>query len=265
MSRFDSYVQGTPNWLELNSTDQRASARFYADLLGWELEENPMDEQGGVYIIGRIEGDAVAAVAAMMPGMGDHPSFWTVYLAVDDVDAAAGKVEAAGGTVEAAPFDVMDEGRMAAVVDPTGARVNLWQAKTNPGIGRANENGTLVWNELVTPDLEKALPFYETVLGMTAKKMDMEGEPADAPPYFVLANAGGADCAGACPPPMEGLPPHWNLYFQVADADEVAASVPELGGGVMAAPFDIPGVGRIGVFTDPQGAVFNVMAPMPAA
>jgi len=265
MPKFESYAQGTPCYIELTTPDQQAAKAFYGPLFGWRLDEVQVSDQGDYYVTAGLDDDPVAGIAGQMPELAGHPAFWGVYLAVDDVDAAAAKVEAAGGTVEVAPFDVMDEGRMAAVADPTGARVNLWQAKTNPGIGRANENGTLVWNELVTPDLERALPFYETVLGITAKKMEMEGAPADAPPYFVLANAGGADCAGACPPPMEGLPPHWNLYFQVADADDVAASVEELGGSVMAAPFDIPGVGRIGVFTDPQGAVFNVMAPLPAA
>ena len=45
----------------------------------------------------------------------------------------------AGGKAEMAPFDVMDLGRMAAIQDPTGARVNLWQAGASIGSERANE------------------------------------------------------------------------------------------------------------------------------
>ena len=52
--------------------------------------------------------------------MADHPAFWNVYLAADDVDAAAAKVAEAGGKVEAGPFDVMEHGRMVAIQDPTG-------------------------------------------------------------------------------------------------------------------------------------------------
>ena len=57
----------------------------------------------------------------------------------------------------------------------------------------------------------------------------------------------------------EGTPPHWNIYFNVDSADDTASRVKELGGDVMAEPFDIPGVGRMAVFTDPTGAMFNVM------
>jgi predicted enzyme related to lactoylglutathione lyase len=36
----------------------------------------------------------------------------------------------------------------------------------------------------------------------------------------------------------------------------------ELGGEVCKAPFDIPTVGRIAVFQDPQGAAFAVFQPL---
>ena len=88
--------------------------------------------------------------------MEGHPAFWGVYLAVDDVDAATAKVEAAGGKVEAGPFDVNDNGRMSAIQDPTGARVSLWQAGTTIGTQRANEPGTPIWNECMTPDIAGA-------------------------------------------------------------------------------------------------------------
>lgn len=41
-------------------------------------------------------------------------------------------------------------------------------------------------------------------------------------------------------------------YITVADADATDAKVSELGGRVLEEPRDIPGVGRIGMFTDPQ-------------
>ena len=75
----------------------------------------------------------MAGISGQMPELAGHPAFWGVFLAVDDLDATAAKVEPAGGKVEAGPFDVMELGRMAAVQDPTGARVHLWQAKQNIG------------------------------------------------------------------------------------------------------------------------------------
>jgi predicted enzyme related to lactoylglutathione lyase len=262
MSKFESYIQGTPSWVELITPDQRSAGDFYSQLFGWDVETVPVDDQGNVYALGKIEGDSVAGIGGQGPELAGHPAFWGVYLAVDDVDAATAKVAAAGGEVEAGPFDVMEQGRMSAIRDPSGARVNLWQAKDSIGTERANEPGTPVWNELVSSELDKALPFYADVLGMSAEPMSMEGAPADAPPYSVLSNAAGAQAGGACPPPMPGLPPHWNVYFQVEDADDAVARVAELGGTVIAAPFDVPGIGRLAVLSDPQWAMFNLMSPV---
>lgn len=260
MAKFESYDQGTPSWVELMTPDQQAAKDFYGQLFGWDVETNPIDDQGNVYMTGRKEGDAVAGIANQMPELAGHPAFWGVYLAVNDVDDATGKVEAAGGKVEAGPFDVMELGRMALLQDPTGARVNLWQAKERIGTERANEPGTPVWNELVTPNVEAAVPFYENVLGMGVEKMDM-GEEAGG--EYTCLTVGGKVIGGACPPPMEGLPPHWNVYFNVEDADASATKAEQLGGKIVAPAFDVPGVGRMAALSDPQGAMFNLMQGPP--
>jgi uncharacterized protein len=260
MPTIESYDQGTPSWVELMTPDQEAAKTFYSRLFGWEVESSPLDDQGNVYMVGNLKGQPVAGLAGQMPEMAGHPAFWGVYLAVDDVDAAAAKVEEAGGKVEVPPFDVMELGRMAAIQDPTGARVNLWQAKEHLGTGIANEPGTPIWNEVVTPDVERATKFYADVLGMGVDKQEMEGGQ-----YVGITNASGRMIGGAMNPPMEGIPPHWNVYFNVADADETAKQVEELGGTVIAPNFDVEQVGRMGVLADPQGAMFSIMQAFPPA
>src|SRR6476469_9949230 len=168
MPTFDHYDQGTPSWAELVTPDQKAAQEFYGPLFGWDFNDFDMGENGHYYI-GTVQGDDVVGVSGQMPGMEGHPAFWGVYLAVDDVDATTAKVEGAGGTVDAGPFDVNDNGRMAALQDPTGARINLWQAKETVGTVRANEPGTPVWNECITPDVDRAVKFYAEVLGMGAE------------------------------------------------------------------------------------------------
>ncbi len=252
MPKFESYLQGTPNWIELSTADQAAAGEFYGGLFGWEIETNPVDDAGGVYLIGRLEGDQIAGISGQMPELAGHPAFWGVFLAVDDVDATVAKVEAAGGKVEAGPFDVMEHGRMVAIQDPTGARVNLWQAKTHIGTGRANEPGTPIWNELVTPDVDKATAFYRDVLGMGVSRTEM--------PDGVYTGLMVDDrMIGGTMEPMEGMPPHWNVYFNVASVDDTVALAESLGGRVVAPAFDVGGVGRMAVLADPQGAMFNLM------
>lgn len=58
---------------------------------------------------------------------------------------------------------------------------------------------------------------------------------------------------------MEGIPPHWGIYFAVDDCDGTVAKARGLGATVMAEPMDVDGVGRMAAMTDPQGAAFSVL------
>ena len=117
-----SYTQGTPNWVDLQASDQDAAKAFYAGLFGWTYDDQPMPD-GQVYSMAMLGGHTVAAIAPQPPmAEAGVPPMWNTYMAVDSVDEATAKAEAAGGKVAMAPFDVMDAGRMSFVMDPSGAR-----------------------------------------------------------------------------------------------------------------------------------------------
>ncbi|HEX4687308.1 MAG TPA: VOC family protein [Nocardioides sp.] len=262
MAKFDHYEQGTPSWVELMTPDQGAARDFYRELFGWDYNDSDMGDMGHYYVA-TIEGDEIGGLSPQMPGMEGHPAFWGVYLAVDDVDAATAKVEGAGGKVEAGPMDVFDNGRMSAIQDPTGARVGLWQAGKTTGTQRANEPGTPTWNECVTPDVAAAVKFYGEVLGMGSEAMDM----GEAGTYTVLTNVEGRQIGGSMDLSMlpPGTPAHWNVYFNVDDVDASVRQAEELGAKTLAPAMDVPGVGRMAMMADPQGAAFWVMAAADAA
>ena len=50
-------------------------------------------------------------------------------------------------------------------------------------------------------------------------------------------------------------PAHWNVTFAVDDVEAAAAKTTELGGDIIAGPFDAPW-SRQSVIKDPQGATF---------
>jgi predicted enzyme related to lactoylglutathione lyase len=248
-----SHPHGTPSWVDLTTTDQAAAKQFYGELFGWEFDDNPVDENT-VYSMALKGGKAVAAISPQPEQMAGMPPVWNTYVTVDDVDARAGKVEGAGGTVMAPPFDVMDAGRMAVVVDPTGAVLMLWQPKESIGAELVNEHGTLTWNELMTPDLDAATAFYGDLLGWGSEPME-----GDGPTYLILTRDDGEGIAGAMNPPMEGLPPHWGVYFAVDDTDAIVEKATAGGGSLLNGPMDIP-VGRTAALADPQGGAFSVIA-----
>ena len=261
MSEMTTYVPGTPSWVDLGSPDLDGAVEFYAGLFGWEVPASENVEQTGGYRRATKNG---RDVAGMMPLMQEgQPTVWSSYVAVEDADATAAAVKEAGGTVMAEPMDVMDLGRMAIFVDPTGAVFGVWQAGTFPGAGLVNEPGALAWNELGTRDPEAAKAFYAAVFGWGFEDKDM-GEMGT----YTLWKRGEAeiggmmDITGRVP---DEVPAHWLAYFAVEDTDAAVEQVKGSGGDVRFGPVDIP-AGRFAVVADPFGAVFAVtQMPEPTA
>jgi predicted enzyme related to lactoylglutathione lyase len=257
MSERTSYEPGTPCWVELAGTpDIEASERFYRDLLGWEIPEQSNSAQLGGYRRAQLNGKDVAGASPKMED--DQPCVWATYVSVADADETLGKVRDAGGTVVVEPLDVMGMGKMAIFTDPTGATCGIWEPGTFVGAELVNEDGTFGWNELGTRDIAPAREFYGKVFGWSVEEQDM----GDMGTYYIwkdgeAVRGGMIDMTGMAP---EEAPPHWLVYFTVADADAAVATIRSGGGQVLNGPIDIP-VGRLAMVQDPQGAFFAVMAP----
>ena len=89
MPKRTSYAQGTPNWVDLQTTDQEGAKAFYAGLFGWTYDDQPMP-QGPVYSMARIGQDNVAVAVLAHPGRRE-----AVVLPGADIDptlAAANKI-----------------------------------------------------------------------------------------------------------------------------------------------------------------------------
>lgn len=248
------YAHGTPSWVDLTTTDPAAAQAFYTSVLGWDYEARPTGG-GPDYFLARRNGRKVAGLMQQPPEqaqMGIPPN-WTTYVAVDDCDAAVAAAAEAGGQVLMPSMDVMTEGRMAVIADPTGAVFGVWQKGDHVGAELVNEHGALCWNEAQTPDVESAAAFYNTLFGWSAQAGDMDD--MDGYTMFMLGEEG---VAGAMAPPMEGIPPHWSTVFAVDDADAAAAAAQSNGGSVLMPPFDMP-IGRLTVLADGQGAAFQAI------
>jgi len=254
MPEFTEYAPGTPCWVDVTSPDLDATTAFYAGLFGWAADRDPRPEAGG-YTMFSLNGKFVAA--ASPPQQEGMPPVWTTYIASDDVDAAAARVGEAGGTVFTEPFDVFDSGRMTVAQDPTGAVFGIWQAGSHHGAQLANEPGSLSWNECRTPDAAAAEQFYRAVFGCDVRSMTMGMDE----PYRVL-EVGGKGVAGLMQ--WTDGPPNWATTFNVADTDASCARAEQLGGRVLAQPYDIPTIGRYAELRDPVGAAFGVLQNPPS-
>ena len=155
--------------------DVEAAKKFYGELFGWSHEDRPAGEYGFYTMFSKGDVD-VAGMGAQPPDRAGMPPVWNSYILVEDADATTAKTAELAGTVIMPVMEVMDAGRMSIIQDPTGAFVSLWEAKEHGGAGTFNEQGALVWNELLTRDQEQAKAFYGDLLGWTYEEMDLGGE-----------------------------------------------------------------------------------------
>ena len=115
--------------------------------------------------------------------------------------------------------------------------------------------GTFCWPELATTDQKSAASFYRALF-----EWDVNEQPIGPGGTYAMFQVRGKPIAAAYTLRPEerahGVPPHWGSYISVASADESAKRAKELGGKILAEPFDVMDAGRMTVVEDPVGAVF---------
>jgi uncharacterized protein len=273
MPERDRYIPGVPCWVDSTQPDPEAAVAFYSGLFGWELADVMPAGSPSRYFIARLHGRDVAGIGSIPEGA-PRMATWNTYVWVDSADETASKVVDAGGTVLMEPFDVMGHGRMAVLADREGAAFCVWQAREHRGAGIVNEPGSLNFNDLHTRDVGAAKAFYGAVFGWQTLGLEGGFQSWTLPGYGdhleeddpdlrkrmaeLGAPQGFEDVVATLnpiPDDQPDTPAHWGVTFAVSDADAVAARAAELGGTVLAGPFDAPWV-RIAVIADPQGATF---------
>jgi uncharacterized protein len=268
MSQRDAYAAGVPCWVETLQPDPRAALGFYGSLLGWEFSApGPMPgELPGEYVVALVDGRAVAGIGSL-PDTGAPPiAVWNTHVSVDGADAAVDRATSAGGSLVLGPADAADAGRVALLVDPTGAVFSVWEARARTGAQLVNEPNTWAMSALHTPDPAQATAFYGALFGWECAPIAPGspvmllrlpgydgGEPGQPIPRDVVA----VMTATTPGPGGAAVPPNWTVNLRVDDTDAVAARAADLGGTVFMAPIDALGM-RTAVLLDPQGAAFSI-------
>jgi predicted enzyme related to lactoylglutathione lyase len=121
--------------------------------------------------------------------------------------------------------------------------------------------GAFSWIELSTTDQNGAKAFYTSLFGWA-----FEDSPMGPGDVYTMFNLKGRVPAAAYTQRADenamGVPSHWNLYINVESADDAAKRASELGGKVLAPPFDVATHGRMAVLQDPTGGVFSIWQPI---
>jgi predicted enzyme related to lactoylglutathione lyase len=120
-------------------------------------------------------------------------------------------------------------------------------------------HATFYWNELMTRDIARAKKFYADTLGWTYDAMPMPGGGT----YWVARmddeRVGGIFDISA--PEFGPVPESWMAYIAVDDVDARVKKAQAAGAKLMKPAFDVPGVGRIAILTEPGGAGIGWITP----
>lgn len=251
------------NWYDLNSKDKDAAVAFYTALFGWtttewKAEGAPDDEPAYTMVgIGEQVFGGIVPVGEDLPE--EVPSFWYGHIHVDDFEDAHARASKHGAQTLYGPTSVPTVGRFALIADPQGAVCSLFQPETEAANQPSGMTpGAVGWNELTVEDVGAAADFYGKVIGWKTRKMPHAGDD-DPNPYLLLGTGGdGPDAAGLMKLPPGAPRSSWFLYFTVEDIDATCGRIEELGGSVPMAPFDVPGVGRMGVGMATDGSYFGI-------
>jgi predicted enzyme related to lactoylglutathione lyase len=226
-------------WHELITTDSDAAARFYADLLGVELEKADM----GDFEYTMLKKDGRTHAGFVQQQLEGIPAHWYPYVLVADLDAALERAKAGGAELYHGPVDVGEGLRIGVLGDPQRASFGLMEWNQEP------PTGLFAWDELLAADVDEAAGFYGDVVGWTTAPFKDD--------YRVFNS--GETMVGGLTMKQPGMPAAaWLTYLAVGDTDAATAKAEELGATVMMPPTSMEDVGRFSVLTDPAGAVFGL-------
>ena len=125
--------------------------------------------------------------------------------------------------------------------------------------------GRPIWYELMTPDPAAVAPFYRAVTGW---EIPAGGHAMpNGSEYREIKRSDGGFAGGVLTLTSQmagsGVRANWSTYFEVDDVDAAVAKATGMGAAVHMPAMTMPGVGRMAMIADPQGAVFYLMDPTP--
>lgn len=126
-----------------------------------------------------------------------------------------------------------------------------------------NPAGSFIWYELMTTDANAAARFYNSVVGWQIEQapvLNVQGRD-----YRMIPRNDGGNAGGLLQLTQEmragGAHPLWVGYLYTPDVEQAAKAI-EADGGQVHMRLDLP-VGQIAMVSDPLGAPFYIMNPIP--
>ena len=246
-------------WADLLTDDVEASRRFYGAVFDWTFDAT--DALDGRYVLVRAGDEMVAGlvVRSAIPS-DERGGRWVPFMSAANPGRVAQAAVGAGGRVIVAPVTLPGRGEIAVLADREGTTFGVIRALGGEPDDYLAEPNEWVWLELWAHDADRAAEFYRHLGGYVVERITDEADS----PHLQLVSAGHGR-ASVRPTPFPKLPSAWIPCVRVTDASAAAARVRGAGGRIAVAPRPDLLDGRVGVFADPGGAPFGVLAPAGSA
>ena len=239
-------------WCDLATFGVDETLRFYRSTFGWTFNAETFPD-GSTYHYAS-NGDEVTAGIYEMPDLyrkDGMSSFWMTYIGVDEIGPAIDRAAQLGGKLILGPASFGLAASIAMISDPFGAVFTIFSGRHLQPRKRQMQAGLHVWDELVTPDPDRAAEFYSELFDWKIDAPDPEGRR-------VIRNLAGSVTAEMRPSiTNQSGTARWCVGFGVSDSaafrDAVSAA-----GGTLPKPVARGSRGQE-VAADPVGAVFAVM------
>jgi len=252
-------------WYELMTTDANAAAKFYGNVVGWNIADYATASTGGqdYRMIVRGDGGHAGGMLQLTPQMQQHGArpTWLGYLQVRNVDAAVAAIEADGGKTLMQKMS-LPVGTIAMVTDPMGTPFYVMDPIPPPGQPDATSDVFDVaaaqrvrWNELASPDLARARNFYAKHFGFAFNDVMSMGEMGD----YCFIDHHGVRIGAIMQQPLHSPITAWLFYFGVPSVTAAKSAIEAGGGKLMHGPQEVPGGEWIVVASDASGAAFGVV------
>ncbi len=230
---------------EIAGPDGPALQQFYRDLFGWYIEDQ--GPEMGNY--GVVQANEYGIGGGVFPTTEDMPirNYVTVYVQVDDLQAALDEISGLGGSTTMPPMEIAPGvGSVAMFADPAGNNLGLYSLPaewdgTMPPKGKAPP---VVHFEVGGADAEGLAGFYSEMFGW---QINLQEEM-----QYRLIDMEEGGIGGGIFQHTDGMPPNTpSIAIMVDDLQAYLDKAVSLGGKPMMQPMDIPGgFGSIAIFYD---------------
>ena len=110
---------------EVIGKDGEALKKYYADLFGWQIDDNNPMKYGSILRDGNTNADGVGIGGGIGTGPEGYDGHVTFYVEVPDVEASLAQAESLGGTRMMGPEEPMPGLVLGLFSDPEGHVVGL--------------------------------------------------------------------------------------------------------------------------------------------